>query len=174
MKITMYNMTVPLFIKALVNMRSILDKAEEYAEEKGFEQSYLLDFRLYPDQYPLYRQIRIACIEAKGAPARLAGIDAPKFKDKDNEPSIEDLKSRINRTIVFLKSIKAKDIDGTEEKRIPISFKPGKYLTGLEYITEMVLPNFYFHITTAYSILRHNGLDIGKKDYLGEIGLKDE
>jgi hypothetical protein len=93
---------------------------------------------------------------------------------EDNELTVEDLKKRIERTIDFLKTLRPEDIDGSESRRISIWFMPGKYLTGLEFLTEMALPNFYFHITTAYSILRHNGVSIGKTDYLGELSLKDE
>ncbi|MGE5445731.1 MAG: DUF1993 domain-containing protein [Ignavibacteriales bacterium] len=172
MAISMYDITVPLFIKALSNMSAILDKAALYAEEKKFDISYLLHFRLFPDQFPFVRQIQIASDNAKGAAARLAGIEPPKMED--NETAVEDLKIRIDKTIDFLKTLRPEQINGSEDKKISIWFIPGKYLTGLEYITEMVLPNFYFHITTAYSILRHNGVSIGKMDYLGPLSLKEE
>jgi hypothetical protein len=172
MEISMYNVTVPLFIKALSNMSAILDKAVLYAEEKKFDVSYLLQSRLFPDQFPFIRQIQVASDSAKGAAARLAGIEPPKMED--NESTVEDLKKRIEKTIDFLKTITPEQINGSEDKKISIWFIPGKYLTGLEYITEMVLPNFYFHITTAYSILRHNGVSIGKSDYLGQLSLKEE
>ncbi len=172
MEISMYNVTVPLFIKALSNMSAILDKAVLYAEERKFDLSILLQSRLFPDQFPFIRQIQVASDSAKGAAARLAGIEPPKMED--NETTVEDLKIRIDKTIDFLKSLTPKQINGSEDKKISIWFIPGKYLTGLEYITEMVLPNFYFHITTAYSILRHNGVSIGKMDYLGQLSLKEE
>ena len=172
MQLSMYNITVPLFIKALSNMSPILDKAVLYAEEKKFDVSYLLQARLFPDQFPFVRQIQIVSDIAKGAAARLAGIEPPKMED--NETTVEDLKKRIERTIDFLKTLRPEDIDGSESRRISIWFMPGKYLTGLEFLTEMALANFYFHITTAYSILRHNGVSIGKTDYLGELSLKDE
>jgi uncharacterized protein len=172
MEISMYNVTVPLFIKALSNMSAILDKAVLYAEEKKFDVSYLLQSRLFPDQFPFIRQIQVASDSAKGAAARLAGIEPPKMED--NESTVEDLKERIEKTIDFLKTLTPEQINGSEDKKISIWFIPGKYLTGLEYITEMVLPNFYFHITTAYSILRHNGVSIGKSDYLGQLSLKEE
>jgi uncharacterized protein len=172
MEISMYNVTVPLFIKALSNMSAILDKAVLYAEEKKFDVSYLLQSRLFPDQFPFIRQIQVASDSAKGAAARLAGIEPPKMED--NESTVEDLKKRIEKTIDFLKTLTPEQINGSEDKKISIWFIPGKYLTGLEYITEMVLPNFYFHITTAYSILRHNGVSIGKSDYLGQLSLKEE
>jgi hypothetical protein len=168
----MYNVTVPLFVKALSNMSAILDKAAFYAEEKKFDVSYLLQSRLFPDQFPFIRQIQIASDVAKGAAARLAGIELPKMED--NETTVVELKKRIEKTINFLQTLKPDEIDGSEDKKISIWFIPGKYLTGFEYITEMVLPNFYFHITTAYSILRHNGVVIGKADYIGELNFKDE
>lgn len=172
MTISMYNITVPLFIKALSNMSAILDKAVLYAEERKFDVSYLLHFRLFPDQFPFIGQIQTASDSAKGAAARLAGIEPPKMED--NENTVEDLKKRIDKTIDFLKTLTPEQINGSEGKKISIWFIPGKYLTGLEYITEMVLPNFYFHITTAYSILRHNGVCIGKMDYLGQLSLKEK
>ena len=172
MRLSMYNISVPLFIKALSNISAILDKAVLYAEEKKFDVSYLLQARLFPDQFSLLRQIQIASDVSKGAAARLAGIEPPKMRD--TETTVEELKKRIERTIDFLKSLSPEGIDGSENRRIGIWFRPGKYLTGFEFLTEMALPNFYFHITTAYSILRHNGVNIGKTDYLGELSLKDE
>jgi hypothetical protein len=172
MTISMYDVTVPLFVKALSNMSAILDKVALDAEERKFDVSNLLHFRLFPDQFPFIRQIQTASDSAKGAAARLAGIGPPKMED--NENTIEDLKIRINKTIDFLQTLTPDQINGSEDKKISIWFIPGKYLTGIEYITEMVLPNFYFHITTAYSILRHNGVSIGKMDYLGQLSLKEE
>jgi len=165
-------LTVPLFRKTLTNLKAILNKAVIESEEKDFEIGYLLNFRLYPDQYPLHRQIRIACIEAKNSVSALTGIEAPKFKK--NEADIDDLNRYIDTTLGYLESLDPRDLEDSAQKQIPITFKPGKFLTGYEFITEMILPNFYFHVTTAYSILRHNGITLGKKDYLGELSLKDE
>jgi hypothetical protein len=153
-------------------MSAILDKAVCYAEEKKFDVSYLLQARLFPDQFSFLRQIQIASDSAKGAAARLAGIEPPKMED--TETTVEDLKKRIERTIDFLETLRPEQIDKSESRKIGIWFRPGRYLTGFEFLTEMALPNFYFHITTAYSILRHNGVNIGKTDYLGELSLKDE
>ncbi len=172
MQLSMYNITVPLFIKSLSSISAILDKAALYAEEKKFDVSVLLQSRLFPDQFPFVRQIQIVSDSAKGTAARLAGIEPPKMED--NETTVEELKRRIERTIDFLKTIRREQIDGSEDRKIGIWFMPGKYLTGFEFLTEMALPNFYFHIATAYSILRHNGASIGKTDYLGELSLKDE
>jgi uncharacterized protein len=172
MTISTYNITAPLSIKALSNMSTIIDKTLLYAEERIFDVSYLLHFRLFPDQFPFIGQIQIASDNAKGAAARLAGIEPPKMED--NETKVEDLKIRIDKPIDFLKTLTTEQINGSADKKISIWFIPGKYLTGLEYITEMVLPNFYFHITTAYSILRHNGVSIGKMHYLGRLSLKEK
>lgn len=170
MEFNMFMITIPLFRKALKNLKAILNKTAIESEHKSFELDYLLNFRLFPDQYPFYRQIRIASIEAKNSVSALTGIEAPKFKK--NEASIKILNNYIDTTLDFLESINPSDFKDSSQKQIPISFKPGKYLTGFEYITEMVLPNFYFHVTTAYSILRHNGITLGKKDYLGELSFK--
>ncbi len=163
----MYTITVPLFMKALKNLKSILLKAAGEAHVRGFDIEYLLCCRLYPDQYPLYRQIRIACLEAKNSTSALSGVKPPKFKK--NESDLDTLLKNIDTTIGFLESLDASDFNGSQEKEVPLSFKPGVCLTGYYYITQMVLPNFYFHTTTAYSILRHNGIPLGKKDYLGEL-----
>lgn len=153
-------------------MSVILDKAFLYSEKKTFDLSYLLQSRLFPDQFSFIRQIQVATDRARVAEARLAGIEPPKMED--NETTLEDLKIRIDKTIDFLKSLTPKQINWSEDKKISIWFIPGKYLTGLEYITEMVLSNFYFHITTVYSILRHNGVNIVKMDHLGQLSLKEE
>lgn len=172
MQINMFKITVPLFVKALWNLKAILSKSQLQSEEKGFDINYLLNFRLYPDQLPLYRQVRIACVEAKNSAYALTGIKAPEFKKE--EADINMLHTYIDTTLSYLNTLNESDFDGAELNPVPISFIPGKYLTGYEYISEMILPNFYFHITTAYSILRHNGISLGKKDYIGELSLKDE
>lgn len=168
----MYNMTVPVFIKSLSNLEAIIDKVEREASERKFDLEHLLTDRLYPDQFNFTRQVQIACDNAKGTVARLAGVEAPKMED--TEKTADELKGRIEKTIEFLRSVKPEQVEGTEDKQIPVYFAPGKYLTGLEYITEIGLPNFFFHLTTAYSILRHNGVALGKGDYLGALSLKDE
>lgn len=168
----MYMITVPLYIKGLRNLKSILEKAVSESSVRGVEIEYLLSFRLYPDQYPLYRQVRCACLEAKNSVSVLTGIEAPKFR-KD-ETGFNALMKNIETAIGFLGILDARDFEHCSEKAIPIAFKPGKFLSGYDYITQMTLPNFYFHITTAYSILRHNGLSLGKKDYLGELDFEDK
>ncbi|WP_437623950.1 DUF1993 domain-containing protein [Sorangium sp. So ce1151] len=166
MAISMYQASVPLFVKMLGNLSAILKKAAAYAEAKKIEPRVLLDARLAPDMLSLTRQVQIASDTVKGCGARLAAVDVPKYED--NESSFDDLQARIAKTIDFLNGLKAEQIDGSEEREvtIPTRDQPLKF-QGLPYLQYFVLPNFYFHVTTAYAILRHNGLDVGKMDYLG-------
>jgi len=164
--------------KALQALSKILDKATAHAETKGTERhpgskhaEALLNDRLVFDQFPFVRQVQIACDNAKGGVARLAEIEAPKFED--NEKTVEELKARIEKTLMFLKTIKPAQIIGKESLKISLPYFHGKYFTGFEYVTEYLIPNFYFHVTTAYAILRKNGVDIGKADYIGGLSLKD-
>ncbi|KYG01842.1 DUF1993 domain-containing protein [Sorangium sp. So ce296] len=167
MAISMYQASVPVLVRGLNNLSAILKKAEAYAEAKKIEPRVLLDARLAPDMLPLTRQIQIASDSAKGCGARLAAVDVPKYED--NEASFDDLQARIAKTIAFLNTLKAEQIDGSEDREvtIPTRDQPMKF-KGLPYLLGFVLPNFFFHVTTAYAILRHNGLDIGKMDYLGK------
>ncbi|KYF77503.1 DUF1993 domain-containing protein [Sorangium sp. So ce394] len=167
MAISMYQASVPVLVRGLNNLSAILKKAEAYAEAKKIEPRVLLDARLAPDMLPLTRQIQIASDSAKGCGARLAAVDVPKYED--NEASFDDLQARIAKTIAFLNTLKAEQIDGSEDREvtIPTRDQPMKF-KGLPYLLGFVLPNFFFHVTTAYAILRHNGLDIGKMDFLGK------
>jgi hypothetical protein len=162
----MYDASLAPFIRMLGNLSAILHKAEAYAAERKIEPGVLLNARLAPDMYPLVRQVQIASDGVKGCAARLAGIDIPSYAD--NESSFAELQARIAKTQAFLGSVTAAQLDGSEGKSITLNF-PGTELkfTGQEYLLHFVLPNFYFHLTTAYAILRHNGLDIGKMDFLG-------
>jgi hypothetical protein len=166
----LYEVTVPQFTKTLKNLSAILDKGAQFAETKKFDMDVLLNSRLAPDQFNLIRQIQIACDTAKLGAARLTGKDAPVHDD--SEKTLPQLKTRIDQTIQFLNSLNKNDFNGADEKKITQPRWEGKYLTGFEYVNQHALPNFYFHVTTAYSILRHNGVDIGKKDYLGELPYK--
>jgi hypothetical protein len=164
----MYAATVPPIIRSLANLRSILEKAEAYAETKKIDPFVLLNARLYPDMFPLSRQVQIATDVGKGAVSRLAGLEPPKYED--NEMTFPELLARLDKTIALLESFKPEQIDGSEDKTIilpmhdrTVTFK------GLPYLLDFVLPNVYFHVTTAYAILRHNGVEIGKKDFLGNI-----
>lgn len=166
----LYDVTVLQFTKMLKNLIVILDKGAQFAESKKIDMDVLLTSRLAPDQFNLTRQIQIACDTAKLASARLAGIEAPVHEDK--EKTLPELKARINDVINFLGTIKAEDFQGAHERKISQPRWEGKYLSGAEYAAQHALPNIYFHITTAYSILRNNGVDVGKKDYLGEMPYK--
>jgi uncharacterized protein len=166
MTVKMYSLSIPLFRKYLTCLSAILDKAAAYAQERKIDPAALLDARLYPDMFTLTRQVQLASDFAKGAAARLAGEAPPKFDDV--EVGFDQLKERIARTIAFLDSFGPARIDGSEERAIEIK-SPNRTLrfSGLQFLTEFCLPNFFFHVTTAYAILRHNGLPIGKDDFLG-------
>jgi len=165
-----FETTVPQFVKSLQNLEKMLNKAAIFAEHKKFEMEVLLNSRLAPDQFNLIRQIQIACDTAKLAASRLSGKEAPAHKD--DEKTLTDLKTRIDQTISYLKTFSAKDFEGSATKHITQPRWEGKYLLGDEFVLNHAIPNFYFHITTAYAIMRHNGVDIGKKDYLGEMPFK--
>jgi hypothetical protein len=162
----MYQASAPRFINMLNNLSAIFDKAIAHAEARKIDPAALTTFRLYPDMLPLSRQVHIACDAAKNAVARLAGVEVPKHEDV--EQTFPELKARIAKTIAFIRTIQPAQIDGTEDK--DISLKIGgrdMKFTGMQYLLGFALPNFYFHVTTAYNILRHNGVEIGKMDYLG-------
>ena len=174
----LYTITVPVVTKALGQLNTFLDKVTEYAGAKAserrpaayFEEAFLQS-RLVIDQFPFVMQVQIACDNAKGLAARLAEVEMPKFED--NEKTVAELKARIEKTLAFLKTIKPEQIIGKENAKISLPFWAGKHVTGFEYATEQALPNFYFHVTTAYSILRKNGVSIGKSDFIGAMPLKD-
>jgi hypothetical protein len=166
MTISMYQASVPRFANILGNLSNILDKAQAHVDAKKIDAAVLPSFRLYPDMLPMTKQVQIACDAAKGVVARLAGIEIPVFED--NEVTLADLKARIAKTIAFIQTVKPAQIDGTEDKDIVI--KRGDKEThykGMQFLLGHAVPNFYFHVTTTYNILRHNGVEIGKRDYLG-------
>lgn len=162
----MYQSSIPVFIHNLNNLSAILKKAAEHAEAKKIEPSVLINSRLFPDMLPLIRQVQIASDTVKASAARLSEIEVPSFED--NETNFADLQERIAKTIKFLQTIKPEQIDDKEELKISY-FQHGKdrNFVGLPYLLNWALPNLYFHITTTYAILRHNGVEIGKKDFLG-------
>lgn len=166
MSMTMYQASIPSFIRMLENMSKILDKAAAYAESKNIDPSVLIHSRLAPDMYPLSRQVQIATDMVKGCAARLAGMEVPRYED--NETTFAELQARIAKTIDFLTSVSADQINGSEEKTVTLKLR-GKEISlqGQPYLFHFVIPNFYFHITAAYAILRHNGLEIGKMDFIG-------
>jgi hypothetical protein len=166
----LFEMTVPQFTKMLHNLSLIIDKATTNATNRKFEMDVLLSARLAPDQFNFIRQIQITCDTAKLCCARLTGIDAPNFDD--SEKTYAEIKTRVEKTISYLKTVTAKDFEGADEKHITQPRWEGKYLTGKEYAEQHAIPNFYFHMSTAYAILRHNGVPVGKKDYLGAMPYK--
>lgn len=166
MAISMYQASIPQFTKMLTNLSNILKKGEEFASAKGMDSAVLIEGCLAPDMFPLPKQIQIACDQVKNGMARLAGVEPPKFED--NETTFAQLQDRIAKTIAFANSLKPAQIDGTEAKEIKFSIKEWSFeFVGEQYLLTWIIPNFYFHITTAYAILRHNGVEVGKMDYLG-------
>lgn len=166
MNISMYQASVPRFVNILGNLSNIIDKAQAYIEANKIDDFTLTSFRLFPDMLPMSKQVQIACDTAKGAVARLAGLDIPVFAD--NEKTLVELKARIAKTVAFIQTVTPGQIDGTEDKAIVL--KRGDKEThykGMQFLLGHAIPNIYFHVTTAYDILRHNGIPIGKRDYLG-------
>lgn len=166
MSISMYQISVPVFTRMLTNLIAIIEKAAAHCEEKKIDPSVLINYRLYPDMFAFAKQIQIATDAAKNGTAYLAGAEPPKFEN--TELTFPELIERVRKTIAFVNTFKPEQIDGTEEKDVVI--KRGETTViykGQAYLLNRVLPNFFFHITTAYDILRHNGVELGKKDYLG-------
>ena len=166
MTISMYQASVPRFVNILGNLSGILDKAQAHVDAKKLDAATLTTFRLFPDMLPMVKQVQIACDTAKGLVARLAGVEIPAFAD--DETTLAELKARIAKTIAFIQSVPADKIDGTEDKDI-VTKRGDKetHYKGMQFLLGHAVPNVYFHVTTAYNILRHNGVEIGKRDYLG-------
>jgi len=166
MQISMYEALVPTANRMLRNLSAILDKGAAFAEAKKVDPAVLLNDRLAPDMFALTRQVQIACDMVKGAAARLSGNEIPKFDD--NEASFTDLKARIAKTLAFVNSIEASRFDQSEDRDILLQMRTGELrFKGLSYLRDFVLPNMYFHITTTYAILRHDGVELGKPDFIG-------
>lgn len=168
MSISMYQASVPRFVHMLGNLSALLDKAQAHVDAKKLDETALTGFRLYPDMLPMARQVMIVTDTAKGCAARLAGVTPPVYED--TEKTLAELKARIAKTVAYLQTFQPAQIDGTEDKEIVI--KRGDKETrygGQQFMLGHAVPNFYFHVTTTYAILRHNGVDIGKKDYLGSV-----
>jgi len=162
----MYQASVPRLANTLKNLSAILDKAQAHAEAKKIEPAVLTSFRLYPDMLPMKRQVQIACDSAKGVVARLVGVEPPKHED--TEETFADLKARIAKTVDFIQTFKPAQVDGSEDKNIHLKLGSREVdYKGMQYLLGHALPNFYFHVVTAYDCLRHNGVEIGKRDYLG-------
>ncbi|RKP55708.1 DUF1993 domain-containing protein [Pararobbsia silviterrae] len=168
MSLSMYQASVPVFVRGLDNLAVLLDQAEEFAAVRQIHPSVLIEARLFPDMFPLARQVQLASDAARRAVARLAGIKAPVFEDI--EVTFADLHERIARTREFLDEIGAWRVDGSESREFAVKVGGQETaFTGLSYLLSFALPNFFFHVTTAYDILRHNGVPVGKADYLGRF-----
>lgn len=166
MKISMYQASVPVFVQLLTALSAILKKASDHCAAKKIEPSVLVNARLSPDMFAFARQVQIATDHAKGATARLSGSEVPSYPD--TEATFDELQARIAKTLDYIQSFKPERIDGSDDK--PIHIKAGKHemdFIGSDYLLHFAMPNFYFHVTTAYAILRHNGVEIGKMDYMG-------
>ena len=171
MAFSMSRASLPVFEIGLNALSANLDKAAAFAAAKKIYSAVLVNTRLAPDMFALSRQIQIATDQAKNGSARLAGVEAPKYED--NETTIDQLKARITKTLAYIKTLDARQIDGAADREINFPLGPNKgQMKGDDYLNHFVLPNFYFHITTAYDILRHCGVEIGKRDFLGSIPLK--
>jgi uncharacterized protein len=165
MSISMHSASAPVFVRTLTGMLAWLDKAQAHAEARKFDTANYLGLRLAPDMLPFTRQIQICSDAAKGCMGRLAGIELPKWED--NEASFDDVRARIRKTIDFVQSVSAAQVDGTEQKDIVIKMRAGEVtMKGEDYLRHFAMPNFFFHATTAYNLLRNAGVDLGKKDFL--------
>lgn len=168
MTISMYQTSAPRFVAVLTSLSALLDRAQAHVDAKKIDPTAILGFRLYPDMLSMTRQVQIACDSAKGGVARLAGVEIPKHED--NETSIAELKERIAKTIAFIQTIKPEQIDGTEDKTIVMKLGPNEVtFKGQQFLLNFATPNVYFHVVTAYNILRHNGVEVGKRDFLGTM-----
>ncbi len=168
---SLYEASVPQLKKMLTNLDKWLETSVAYAQKKSFDPNVLCQARLAPDQYALTRQVQAACDAAKFAAARLTGREAPKHPD--TEQTIDELRARVRTVIAYLDTFSAADFNGAEARLVELPFMEGKVIQGSDYLTELALPNFYFHITTAYAILRHNGVDLGKRDFIGSLNVRD-
>lgn len=169
MKITVQAITVDTFAHSLSCLSALLEKGLAHATARKFDPAVLVNSRLAPDMFPLSRQVQIACDVAKNSVARLAGLEPPRFED--TEKTIEELRARIARTIDYLKGVPSNAFEGAEDRDVRVPSGPDKFLEfkGLELVQRWAIPNVFFHISTTYAILRHNGVDIGKRDFLGNL-----
>jgi hypothetical protein len=164
----MYSLSAPVFVRILRNLDGVLDKGAAYAAARKIEPAVLVGARLFPDMFPLSAQVRIAADFAKGAVARLTGNEPPKYED--NETTFDDLKARIAKTIAYVESFKPEQFGDAATRTVTIKMRgEDKSFDGVTYLANIVLPNFYFHVTTAYDILRHNGVELGKRDFVGPV-----
>lgn len=166
-----HNDAIRLFTKTLQNLESWMDKAEAYAKAKSFEPDVLAEARLAPDAYQLTRQVQAACDQAKYAAAYLGGKQPPSHPD--TEKTFAELRERIKKCLSFVESVQPKDFDGAEERKVSPAWLGGRWLRGDDYLVHVAIPNFFFHVTMVYAILRHNGVDVGKMDYIGSLPLQE-
>jgi uncharacterized protein len=167
---TLYEATVPVFIKYLRNLDRWIEKAQAHAQRKKFDPESLLQARLAPDQFPLLQQVQAACDASKYAAAKLAGKEPPSHPDV--EKTIDEVRGRIRTAVAYLESVERAELEGAEERPVAHTWMQGKRMRGSDYVTEFALPNFMFHVTTAYAILRHNGVELGKMDFIGGLSLR--
>ena len=168
MALSMYRASVPLFVQVLQSMSAIIDKAEAHCEARKIDPAVLLGYRLAPDMYPLSRQFQIAADMAKGGAARLAGVEPPSYPD--TETTFPELKARLAKTLDFVQSFTPDQIDGSDERQVTIQGGGNTFtFTGEAYLIHFVIPNVLFHAATAYDILRHAGLELGKRDFIGQF-----
>lgn len=166
-----YDATVPVFIRMLQNLSEILQKAALFAAEKGMSEGEMLEGRLAPDQFALLKQIQVSADNAKNGAARLAGVEAPTFAD--DEKTVAELVERLDKTITYLQTFTSEQFTESAARKITLPYFPGKYIAGDEYVHYHLLPNFFFHVVTAYGIIRHLSVPLGKGDYLKGLVLKD-
>jgi uncharacterized protein len=163
---TMYEISVPIYVRRLNGLAGCLKKAQALYAEKKFDEGTLLNYRFYPDMFSFARQVQQATDHARNSTALLAGVEAPKAEN--TEKSLSDLVARVENTVAWLKTINAGQVDGTEAKSLTVKTPAGEQkFTGMDLLQQRALPNFYFHITTAYDIMRHNGVELGKRDFMG-------
>ncbi len=169
---SMSNASIPVFEISLNALSALVDKAATYAEGKKIDPTVILNARLFPDMFAFTRQVQSACDQAKNGAARFAGIDPPRYED--TETTIAELKARIAKTLAFVKTVDVKKIDASAAREITFPLGPTNkgHMTGADYLNHFVLPNFYFHLTTSYDILRHCGVEVGKRDFLGAIPMR--
>jgi hypothetical protein len=170
MKVSIYAMAIETYVPMLRSLSHVLDQGAECARAKKSDAADLVNARLAPDMYTLARQVQMACDQATDSTARLSGKDAPQFED--NEKTLEELKARISKTLKYVESIRADTFDGAEDRKITIPIPENNIefeMNGLEYLRDWAIPHFYFHVVTAYGILRHNGVNIGKRDYMNQV-----
>lgn len=167
---SIYDVTVPTLLRAINNLAAVLDKGRSHAESEKIDPSALLTMRLYPDMFPLTRQVQIASDNAKGCVARLAQVEPPKYED--NESSFAELRARLEKTAAYLESIQPRQLEGADERPVVLKFpqRSLNFRNGWDYLLTFALPNVYFHCTTAYDLLRHAGVKVGKGDFLGAVG----